>query len=137
MNERKRRKNEQGRMLLKSSILARPGWSPLNFNLLLGEPDERRHNYRRPSEMCFYALERVLAAEASPQFQEIKQKVKAKRFNVPRGLVLLDNDFAAALVEMPIEVIIFTIGRVRLGPLDTTMLLNRRIFLRGVATVIC
>jgi hypothetical protein len=101
-------------MLLKSSILARPGWSPLNFDLLLGEPDERRHVSAAPSAMRLYTLERVLAAEASLQFQELKQKVKVTRFHIPRHLVS-DNDFAAELLEMPIDVIIFTVGRVREG----------------------
>jgi hypothetical protein len=101
-------------MLSKSSILARPGWSALNFDLLLGEPDERRHVSATPSAMRLYTIERVLAAEASPQFQEMKHKVIVKRFNVPRHLVF-DNDFAAALLKMPIEVVIFTIGKVREG----------------------
>jgi hypothetical protein len=85
--------------------------------------------------MRLYTLERVLAAEASLQFQELKQKVKVTRFHVPRHLVS-DNDFAAELLEMPIDVIIFTVGRVHRGRSDTTMLLDRRILLRVAATMV-
>ena len=101
-------------MYSKSSILARLGWSPTNFDRLLGEPDERRPNSGRP-EMCFYAGEKVIAAEGSPLFLEIAQSYRLDTYNAPSGLLLKDNPFAEVIHEMPIGIVAFTLGRIQQG----------------------
>jgi len=102
-------------MLSKSSILARPGWSSSNFNLLLGEPDERRRSGPRPAATCLYTVERVLAAESSALFSTLQQKVQVKTYRVMKGLVPPSNEFAAPLEDMPIEIVLFTMERVSRG----------------------
>jgi hypothetical protein len=102
-------------MLSKSSILARPGWSSSNFNLLLGEPDERRRSGPRPAATCLYTVERVLAVEASALFSTLQQKVQVKTYRVMKGLVPPSNELAAPLEDMPIEIVVFTMERVSRG----------------------
>jgi hypothetical protein len=101
-------------MFSKSTILARPGWCPLNFDELLGEPDDRRPNRGMPP-MSFYTKERVLAAEASPRFQELRQAFRVNSFRVMNGLISQTDEFAAPVEDMQIDVVAFTFKRVSEG----------------------
>lgn len=64
--------------LMQKSVLARHGWSTTLVRQLLGEPDSRKKIPGRTNPLCLYAMERVLAAEAGPAFQEAQARL-AKR----------------------------------------------------------
>lgn len=63
--------------ITKQSVLQRPGWSAAILKKLLGEPDERKERGSRYAPLCLYAVERVVAAEASPDFAAAQAKREA------------------------------------------------------------
>jgi hypothetical protein len=85
-------------MLSKSTITARPGWSALNFDHLLGEPD---HTTRVGHVIVkLYTEDRVRQAEASELFQQIKQKYDVRKFSARKSFVLANNEFAKTLDDV-------------------------------------
>lgn len=63
--------------ITKQSVLQRPGWSAAILKKLLGDPDERKERGSRYAPLCLYAVERVVAAEASPDFAAAQAKREA------------------------------------------------------------
>jgi hypothetical protein len=62
--------------------------------------------------MSFYTRERVLAAEASQRFQELRQAFQVNTLKAIKGVLPKTDEFAALVEEMPIEVVVFTLSRV-------------------------
>lgn len=85
------RKTGGTRQLILRSVLAR-GWTRMMVDDLLGEPDDRRDNpkYRSAAPMRLYDYERIVAAEATPEFADRLEKANARR----RG-----RDYTPALVK--------------------------------------
>lgn len=65
--------------------------------------------------MSFYTKERVLAAEASPQFWDLAQAFRVNIFKPINGILPQNDEFTALVEGMQIEVVIFTHDRVREG----------------------
>jgi hypothetical protein len=106
-------------MLSKSTIMARPGWSALNFDRLLGEPD---HTTRIKHVIVkLYTEDRVRQVEASELFQNIKQKYAVRKFSARKSFVLANNEFAKTLNDVIEVAEVLPIGSPRVL-LDTTML---------------
>jgi hypothetical protein len=99
-------------MLSKSSILARPGWSPRVFEELMGSPDEVR---KWPKKAYLFKPERVFSIETSVRFKEIMHPFDVMEFRAIPGRLLADNQFASHIDSMTFEVILFTEGRVLEG----------------------
>lgn len=99
-------------MLSKSSILARPGWSPQVFEELMGPPDEVRN---WPKKAYLFKPERVFAIETSIRFKEIMHPFDVMEFRAIPGRLLADNQFTSLIDNMTFEVILFTEGRVLEG----------------------
>lgn len=99
-------------MLSKSSILARPGWSPQVFEELMGPPDEVRN---WPSKTYLFKPERVFSIEISSRFKEIMHPFDVMEFRAIPGRLLSDNPFCSLVDNMIVQVISFTEGRVREG----------------------
>lgn len=101
-------------MYSKSSILARPGWSAVNFDKLLDEPDElRRVGPGLPNML--YRPDRVIAAEASARFKELRRPISKVSFKIPSTHIQSDSTHFQALCNTRIEVIQTTMGNVRDG----------------------
>lgn len=62
--------------------------------------------------MSFYTKERVLAAEASSRFQDLKRKVRVNTFQPMKGLIPKSDEYAGPVENMSVDVIIFPISRV-------------------------
>jgi len=99
-------------MLSKSSILARPGWSPQVFEELMGPPDEVRN---WPNKTYLFKPERVFAIETSIRFREIMHPFDVIEYRAVPGRLLSDNPFGPLIDNMTFKVIVFTEGRVREG----------------------
>jgi hypothetical protein len=97
-------------MFSKSSILARPGWSPKVFEELMGLPDEIG---KGPTKTQLFKPERVLAVETSVRFKEIMQPFEVMEYRANPGQLLSTNPFCPLVDSMVFEVILFTEGRVR------------------------
>lgn len=62
--------------------------------------------------MSFYTKGRVLAAEKSPRFQELKRPVRVNTFQPMKGLIPKSDEYAALVEDMSIDVVVFPISRV-------------------------
>lgn len=93
-----------GDRLLRLVELIRRGWSRTLVQRLLGEPDRASSNFLNDnSPYHWYWLSRVLAAEATTEFQEAKQGILRRRSS-PRSEQDKTKGFAAISPELQREI---------------------------------
>ena len=92
--------------ITKQSVLQRPGWSAAILKKLLGEPDERKERGSRYAPLCLYAVERVVAAEASPDFAAAQAKREAASARSRAVAERKRNELLERIDAMPIRVLV-------------------------------
>src|SRR5579859_7878074 len=78
--------------LLKQDLIAR-GWTRSLIERFLGEPDDMPHRYGG-GHLCIYDEDRVLAAEASPEWQRSLYRIQSRKENPAQTIDLLAAIFA-------------------------------------------
>lgn len=88
-------------LLLKSELKERYGWTDAAIKKFLGAPDESKRNWLYPNgpKLALYARQRVLEAEAIPEWQEWLQGYEKRRERTQRGQQTLRHNKQLEAIE--------------------------------------
>ena len=91
-------------ILNRAAVLRRPGWTPTLLRDFLGEPDRREPNCPGYRDFSLYCIERVIAAEGSPDFERAVAKSRARSRATKRSAATKRKSLACEADALQIEV---------------------------------